>query len=331
VCGTQVRGQHPDLALDQSGATAHRLGLRVLAAAHVLHDGVGLPVRQVPAVLATLTGVQLTQGALTQDALRRAAGVVGMAYEPWRAVVPAAPVVHTDDTGGRVGGEPAYLMAFETDATTVYQVRPRPRHEAVQEVIPTHDDGVMVTDRGRSDDARAFEGVDQQKGLAPILRSIDAVLATKKGRARDFGEPLKALLQDALGLWHEHRDDQVPDLKADAEALQAEVTYQLRDRCLNDADHQRRLNELGWHHDGGNLWRFLADPRVEPTNNRAERALRPAVIARKVSQCSKNTRGAEAFAAFTSVIRTLMKTGGGSVVDALAQLFHPTQPPHVAT
>jgi hypothetical protein len=60
VCGTQVRGQHPDVAPAQSGATAHRLGPRVLAAAHGLHYGVGLPVCQVPAVLAALTGVQLT-------------------------------------------------------------------------------------------------------------------------------------------------------------------------------------------------------------------------------------------------------------------------------
>ena len=74
VCGTQVRGQHPDVAPDQAGATAHRLGPRVMAAAHALHYGVGIPVRKVPAVLAALTGVQLTQGALTQDALRRAAG-----------------------------------------------------------------------------------------------------------------------------------------------------------------------------------------------------------------------------------------------------------------
>lgn len=65
VCGTQARGQHPDLALDQYGATAHRLGARVMAAAHALHYGVGIPVRKVPAVLAALTGVQLTQGALT--------------------------------------------------------------------------------------------------------------------------------------------------------------------------------------------------------------------------------------------------------------------------
>jgi hypothetical protein len=188
-----------------------------------------------------------------------------------------------------------------------------------------------VTERGRRYEARACAGVDQQKCLAHILRSIDDVLVTKKGRARDFGEQLKALWQEALALWHEHRDGHAPDFKADAEALQAEVTYQLRDRCLKDADNQRLLNELGWHDDGGSLLRFLADPRVEPTNNRAERALRPAVIARKVSQCSKNTRGADAFAAFTSVIRTLMKIGVGSLVDALAQFFHPKQPQHLPT
>lgn len=46
--------------------------------------------------------------------------------------------------------------------------------------------------------------------------------------------------------------------------------------------------------DRGNLLRFLRVEGLEPTNNRAERALRPAVIARKVSHCSKNQRGAEA-------------------------------------
>jgi transposase len=148
VCGSQVRGQHPDLAPEQHGASAHRLGERVMAAAHALHYGVGIPVRKVPAVLAALTGVRLTQGALTQDALKRTAGPVGMAYEPWRAAVSGSPVVHTDDTGWRVGGQPAYLMAFETEAATVYQIRPRHRHEEVQEVIPVDYAGVMVTDRG---------------------------------------------------------------------------------------------------------------------------------------------------------------------------------------
>ena len=54
-CGKQVRGRHPDVAPDQYGASAHRVGRRVMAAAHVLHYGVGVPVRKVPAVLRALT------------------------------------------------------------------------------------------------------------------------------------------------------------------------------------------------------------------------------------------------------------------------------------
>jgi hypothetical protein len=69
------------------------------------------------------------------------------------------------------------------------------------------------------------------------------------------------------------------------------------------------------------LRRFLADPRIEPTNNRAERALRPAVIARNVSHGSKNARGAHTFAAFTSVVETLATNGIDSLVDGLYHLF----------
>jgi transposase len=157
---------------------------------------------------------------------------VGTAYERLRASVPEAPVVHTDDTGWRVEGEPAYLMAFETDAATVYQIRPCHRHEEVQEVIPAEYEGVMVTDRRRSYDARTFDDVQQQKCLGYILRSISEVLDAKTGWARDFGEQLKALLQDALALWHDHRDSQVTNFKDEAEALQAELTYHLRHRRL---------------------------------------------------------------------------------------------------
>ena len=134
--------------------------------------------------------------------------------------------------GWRVGGEPAYLMAFETDAVTVYQIRPRHRHDEVQEVIPADYAGVMVTDRGRSYDAQAFDDVHQQKCLAHIQRSISDVLATKAGRARDFGAGLKALLQEALPLWHAYRDGTVTDFATEAKALQEELTYQLRDRRL---------------------------------------------------------------------------------------------------
>ena len=71
-------------------------------------------------------------------------------------------MVHTDDTGWRVGGKPTHLMAFETDTSTVDQILPRHRHDEVQEVIPTDSLGVMVTDWGRSDDAQALDNVRPQ-------------------------------------------------------------------------------------------------------------------------------------------------------------------------
>ncbi len=107
-----------------------------MAAAHSLHYGAGIPVRKVPAVLEILSGIELTQGAITQDVLQRAQGEIGETYERLRAAVPQSPSVHTDDTGWRVGGEPAFLMAFETEKATVYQIRLRHPHQEVQEVIP---------------------------------------------------------------------------------------------------------------------------------------------------------------------------------------------------
>ncbi len=65
----------------------------------------------------------------------------------------------------------------------------------------------------------------------------------------------------------------------------------------------------------------LRDPRVEPTNNRAERALRPAVIRRKVSHCSKTEPGARTFEAFLSVIQTSKQRSSVSVSQALCSLF----------
>ena len=106
-----------------------------------------------------------------------------------------------------------------------------------------------------------------------------------------------------------------------ADELKKMLDYHLRDRVLKDRDNQRLLNGLGQQDDRGRLLRFLSAPFVEPTNNRAERMLRPAVIARKVSHCSKNQAGAEAFAAFTSLAQTALKNGHTSVSAAFRLLL----------
>src|SRR3954469_21092679 len=327
TCDTTVRAPHPDLAPDQVGATAHRMGPRVMAAAHATHYGLGVPVRKVPALLRLYTGVSLTQSAITQDAARRASGPIGREYQWLREQVPTSDITYTDDTGWRIGGENAQLMIFVTDTATVFQVRPQHRNEEVREVIGDAYNGVLVTDRGKSYDAKELESVKQQECIPHALRSINEVLETKRGRARHFGGRLKKLLKEGLELWHEYHDHngQLRGFEPRARSLQAAVTRHLRPRRLVDPDNQRLLDEFGRHHARGNLLRFLDDPRVKPTNNDSERGFRFAVIQRKVSQCSKTASGVRAFEAFASVIKTAMRQGK-DVVERLTDIFRGIDP-----
>ena len=73
---------------------------------------------------------------------------------------------------------------------------------------------------------------------------------------------------------------------------------------------------------------FLHAPEIEPTNNRAERGLRPVVIARKVSQCSKNERGARSYAVLRSIFETLRRRTSdviSSFTDLLSGKPFPSQ------
>ena len=89
---------------------------------------------------------------------------------------------------------------------------------------------------------------------------------------------------------------------------------------MSDRDNQRLLDGIGHQEDRGRVTLFLRCPEIAPTNNQAERGLRPAVIARKVSHCSKNERGALAYATMKSIFVTLTyRTKSG--VQAFANLL----------
>ena len=325
-CGQSVRGQHPDVAPGQQGATGHRVGPRVKALAHILHYVHGVPVRKTAEIVEQLTGVRLTQSAITQDAARLTEGPVGERYSELRESVKEQTVIHTDDTGWRVGGSAAFLMAFVNQSLSVYQVRPRHRNEEVRELIPADFRGVMICDRGPSYDARELEEVAQQKCMSHLIRNAKAVEESKTGRARQFSQRLKELLQQALALSAKKNELEAADYSKQAGELQDELTVHLRDRVLSDADNQRLLDGVGAQHDRARLLSFLTEEGVEPTNNRAERDLRPAVIARKVSHCSRTERGARAFEAFTSVLQTIRKTNPTGIVAALIKLISPPAP-----
>ena len=325
-CGKRVRGRHPDVPASQSGATAHRLGERLMAAAAVLHYGTGVTVRKLPGLLREFCGIEVTQSALTQDALRRAAGRIETAYEQLRGEIITRDHLHTDDTGWSIAGAKAWLMVFSSDSETVFQIRRRHSNAEVREVVETSYRGVMHTDRFGSYDVEDLDLVPQQKCLSHVQKNLSELLDKQNGRARDLPEALTGLFAECITHWHaratmDNYRDGVAELQARADRL-------LRDRRLTNTANGRMVNELGWHNDRGNLLRFLHDPEhAEPTNNEAERALRSAVIARKLSHCSKTDGGADTHAKLSSVIATLVKRGATSIVDAVTRVFSTGQIP----
>ena len=333
-CGHVERGKHEHLPEDQFGATAHRVGPRVRSLGHLARMEFGVTQRKTPALIKEVCGIELSQSALNQDALKHGSeeGLVGMIAKTIKEEVGKSPRVHTDDTGWKIGGKGAQMMGFFSGENAYYQIRMRHRAEEVREVIdPESFRGVLSTDRFKSYDAKEFQDVPMQKCLSHIQRNVTDLIEKKRGRGRTFGRGLKALFKAAFELWHRYRDGKI-DLERylkEGRKLDKELSRQLRPRRLRDEDNARMLRELGKHHQRGNLLRFLKDPNIEPTNNYAERMLRPAVIARKVSQCSKNQEGANAYAAFKSVIETIKLNKVPSLLDALTELITPFDSPAV--
>jgi transposase len=309
VCGLVVRGRHPDLSPHQNGANAHQVGPNIKTQALSLHYYSGLPLCKVPHVIAQSTGIKLTQSGLSQLActLSDEGGVLHGHYTELKEHVATSAVVNTDDTGWRINATLAFVMGFFTTDTAYYQIRYRHRHQEVLEVLRPGVKRKLGTDRGKSYEAAVFDEQEMQKCLSHLLKNLSDVEKTKSGRAKAFTRRLTELLREGIALWHRYQRGELSLLsyRRAGKKLQESINYHLRDRVLSDRDNQRLLNGIGHQEDRGRVTLFLRHPEIEPTNNRAERGLRAAVIARKVSHCSKNDRGANAYSVMKSVFVTL--------------------------
>lgn len=323
-CGGVYRGTHHELGRDQNGANAHQVGPHVKAQALAMHYWSGLPLCKAPGVIAQMTGIQISQSALSQSAcgLSQEGGLLHSIYTELREQVRRSPVVNTDDTGWRINATLAFMMGFFTADISYYQIRYRHRGQEVLEVIDPKGKTKLGTDRGKSYEAHEFDEMEMQKCLSHLLKNLSQVEATKSGRAKHFASELKRQLREGLELWRSYKEDKISreSYRERGRVLEAKINEHLRDRILSDADNQRLLNGIGMQADRGRLTLFLHHPEIEPTNNRAERGLRPAVIARKVSHCSKNERGAQAYSVMKSIFVTLsLRTK--SVTQAFASLL----------
>jgi transposase len=322
-CGRRVQGRHPLQTSDALGAAASQVGPAAQAAAVFLNKHAGLSHGKVAAVFEALFGLRLTRGASAQIGLR-GADRCRPAYESIRQAARDSPVMAPDETGWRVGGRPAWLHAFAGPAVTCYVIDPTRSGRAAEGVLGAGYAGILVHDGWAVYDT--FEAARHQQCLAHLLRRCRELLETASRGAVRFPRAVMAVLRAALRLRDRHAAEVVSD--HGLAVARGRLSNRLRDLVWPAKTHpgNERLAAFLWDH-RDDLFTFLHQLGLDATNWRAEQAIRPAVVNRKVWGGNRTWAGAVAQAVLMSVLASCRQAGRDALDFLSLALRSPTPPP----
>jgi len=295
-----------------------QLGLNTLATGAVLRVCYRMPLRQVARLFAQLPGLKLCPGAITKQ-IQRLGKWLGRQYHRLKLALRLAGVVYADETGWRNDGKNGYLWTLTNADHTLYHVDRSRGGDVIVELL-----GKAFGAAGQtlvSDFYAAYDRLNasQQKCLTHLLRELrDTIADRPELRGHAFFKRCKRLVQDMLRLKKRR-----PELsKAIYAAGVARVEQRLAELAAvstwGDGDADRLTKRLKKHKES--LTTFLHKAEVDGTNNAAERALRPAVVMRKITGGSRSTEGAKAWAILASVMRTAEQQGR-DVIEAIKTLL----------
>jgi transposase len=304
-CRRRVQGRHPLQTSDALGAAAAQLGPQAIAFAVLLNKRCGLSYGKIAALLRDRFGLRVTCGGLVQ-AVHRAGRRAQPTYDHLAATVRGSPVVTADETSWRVDADLQWLWAFVTPATTVYAIQPGRGLAQAAVIIGQDYPGVLVRDGWQS--YRQFTHAAHQTCVAHLLRRCRVLLLDYP--QQPFVTAVKAILQAALRTRAQYR---AGTLSAHGLAVARGQYLERLGRLLERTPSRRlRVRRFQAHliveYDA--IFSFLFDPTLDATNWRAEQALRPAVVTRKMCGGGNRTaRGAQSQQVLASVLRTADQRG----------------------
>lgn len=297
-CGRRVQGRHAFQTSDAIGAAAAQLGPQAVAFAVILNKQLGLSYGKIATLFQQQYRLTVTRGGLVQ-AVQRAARHAQPTYAALCTTVRGSPMVSPDETGWKVGGHLQWLWAFATPDTTVYRIQPGRGFDEAAAVLGADFAGVLVRDGWAP--YRRFTAAAHQTCLAHLLRRCRLVTADHPHTT--FGRDVQAILQQGLALRDRHAAGVVS-----AHGL-AVARGQLITRLMTRLGRQTQVPDVQrfaahLERELPAMWSFLFDPTIDATNWRAEQAIRPAVVTRKVWGGNRTWAGADAQQTLASVIRT---------------------------
>lgn len=301
-CGKRHKLCHPDQISEGVGASGVVIGPRAKALASDLKHRFGASYGKVSGVLSDAFHLNVTRGAW-QQADRRLALQAQPIYQEMTEALQACMVVHSDETGWRIGLLSAWLWVFTSEKLTVYTIETSRGHEVVLDILGKEFKGILVSDCFLAYDHQSLKNWLKQKCLSHFLKDLKELTETKTRGAVRFARDVKEVLQAALKLKAQKAQLTKARYIQQVNALEARLDELIdAKRKLTDPDNARFAKRLRKHRP--HILRFLYVDELDATNNLAERQLRPAVITRKTNGCNRTEAGAQTHAILGSILAT---------------------------
>lgn len=327
-CGSLTRSVLPE------GINRRGYGERLSALVALLSGGYRQSHRQVKTLLTALANIKMSTGNINR--LRQEMSVA-LTHPVQQALgyVQHSGILHSDETsfvqgngdGSNEDGKRAWVWVLVTPLVSVFAVCLSRSQAVAKTLIGEAYNGIVISDRYSS--YRWIPLAQRQVCWAHLKRDFTRI-AERSGVSKAIGEGLLGQEKTLFQLWYQVRDGTLTReaFRQAVQPIRAAIHRELQDGASCDIGPQektplaktvRTCRQLLAIEPA--LWTFVEVAGVEPTNNAAERALRPAVIWRRTSFGSQSQAGSEFVARMLTVV-TSLQAQRRDVLEFLSQAIH---------
>ena len=296
ACGVPTRAEVP------VGVPTGGFGPRVQAIVALCTGAYHLSKRTTQMVMEDLFGLPLSLGTMT-NLEHATAQALAVPVAEAQTYVQTQPIAHLDETGWREERPRAWLWVAVTTWVTVFVVRRSRGAKVAQELLGERFCGILVTDRWSA--YTWYPTWWRQVCWAHLLRDFEAMIE-RGGRSQEIGEGLREQAWQMFHAWHRVRDGSLThaQFRVTMRPIRRAVARWLKaGQTCGVAKTEGVCREVLKVYDA--LWTFVRIVGVEPTNNGAERAIRPGVLWRKGSFGTQSAQGSRFVEAMMTVVATL--------------------------
>jgi len=319
-CGRHVQGRHPLQTSDALGAAQVQLGPEALSLAAHLNKEMGISHERAARVLELGYGLRTNRSTLCR-ALMRLGVKAAPTYDELVVAARASMVNHLDETGWRVAAHLEWLWVAVSEQITLYAILPGRGFEEAASILGEDYEGFLNHD-GWAPYYR-FTRAYHQTCLSHLIRRCRDLIKVASPSGARFPLAVMALLRKGLALRDRHGLGQMSRHGLHVATGRLENSM---DRLLARTFRLPPNRRLAKHlcHEQPHLFTFLHCPGIDATNNAAEQAIRPAVVARKTWGGNRTHNGARAQQILASILRTLWQQEKDSF-SALTKLMRSPQ------